>query len=161
MRAHLQMNVDFFAHIRVGVRLLCVCWPARLRVCEFCLAVEGCACLLQESGGFDSACICVCVCVCARARVCVYVVTCTSCPGGEAVPINPAFSLWNLATAPQPGSFHLQPLSDLLPPALRAAWTLHGGPVDGVHPFHKGVPTPHTRPLYRPSFLPVGPGMTQ
>ena len=37
------------------------CVPASLRVCEFCLAVEGCACLLQESGGFDSACICVCV----------------------------------------------------------------------------------------------------
>jgi len=125
------MNIDFFAHIRVGIRLLCVCWPVRLRLCEFCLAVEGCACLLQESGGFDSACICVCVCVC------VCVVTCTSCPGGEAVPINPAFSLWNLATAPRPGSFHLHPLSDLLPPALRAAWTLHGGPVDGVHPFHE------------------------
>ena len=133
------------------------CVPASLRVCEFCLAVEGCACLLQESGGFDSACICVCVCVC----VCVCALTRTSCPGREAVPINPAFSLWKLATTPRPGSFPLHPLSDLPPPALRAAWTLHGGPVDRVHPFHEGVPTPHTGPLCRPSLLPVGPAMTQ
>ena len=67
MRAHLEMNVYFFAHIWVGICLLCVCWPASLRVCEFFVllwrGVRAC------SKNPEALILRVCVCVCVRESV--------------------------------------------------------------------------------------------
>lgn len=46
-----------------GQTRLCVCLPEYLRVSDFCLAVQGCACLPLKSLAFDSTCECACVCV--------------------------------------------------------------------------------------------------
>ena len=90
MRAHLEMNVYFFAHIWVGICLLCVCWPASLRVYEFFVllwrGVHACSKNPEALILRVYVCVFVCVCECALTR--------TSCLGGEAAPINPAFGLW-------------------------------------------------------------------